>query len=68
MHVLVRRDTPVCRMFKDFMRNSDNKTELFLMIANAISKIEYVSTSIIATAGDKVISNGFDVDFSNIMS
>ena len=67
MRVLVRRDTPMCRKFQDFMRNSDNKTELFLMIANAISKIENVSTSIIATAGDKVISNGFDVDFSNIM-
>ena len=67
MCVLVRRDTIMCRKFQDLMRNGDNKTELFLMIANAIRKIENVSTSIIATAGDKVISNGFDVYFSNIV-
>ena len=53
--------------FKTFMRDSDNKAELFLMIANSISHIKDAPTSIIVTVNEKVISNGFDIDFENIM-
>ena len=67
MRILVRRDTPLCEDFKTFMRDSDNKAEVFLMIANSISQIKDVPTSIIATVNEKVIFNGFDIDFENIM-
>ena len=33
MHISVRRNTPLCGDFKTFMRDSDNRAELFLMIA-----------------------------------
>ena len=67
MRISVRRDTPLCGNFKTFMRDSDNKVDLFLMIANSVSQIRDVSTSIIATVNEKVISNGFDIDFEDIM-
>ena len=67
MRISVRRETPLCGDFKTFMRDSDNKTEMFLMIANSISQIRDVPTSIIATVNEKVISNSFDVDFEDIM-
>ena len=47
---------------KTFMRDSYNKAELFLMIANCISQIRDVPTFIIATINEKEISNGFDID------
>ena len=55
MSISVRRDTPLCEDFKTFIRDSDNKTELFLMIANSISQIRDVPTSIKATVNEKVI-------------
>ena len=57
----------MCENFKTFMRDSDDKVDLFLMIANSVSQIRDVSTSIIATVNEKVISNGFDIDFEDIM-
>ena len=39
---------------------------MLLMIANSVSQIREVPTSIIATGNEKVISNGFDIDFENI--
>ena len=53
MRISVRRDTPLCEDFKTFMRDSDNKAKLFLMIANSISQIKDVLTSIIATVNEK---------------
>ena len=49
------------------MRDNDVKAELFLIIANSISQIKDVPTSIIAAITEKRISNGFDIDFENIM-
>ena len=60
MHISVRRDTPLCEDFKAFMRDSDNKAELLLMIANSVSQIKDIPTSIIATVNEKVIANDFD--------
>ena len=37
------------------------------MIANSISHIRDVPISVIATVNENVISNGFDIDFENIM-
>ena len=52
----------LCGDLKTFMRDSYNKAELFLMIANCISQIRDVPTFIIATINEKEISNGFDID------
>ena len=49
------------------MRDCANKAELLLMIANAVSQIKDVPTSIIAAVNEKMIYNGFDKDFGNIM-
>ena len=49
------------------MGDSDNKAELFLMITSSISQIRDVPTSFIATIKGKVISNGLDIDFEDIM-
>ena len=35
----VSGDTPLCEDFKTFMKDSDNKAELFLMIPNSVSQI-----------------------------
>ena len=67
MRISVGRDTPLSEDSKTFMRDSDNKAELLLMIANSMSQIWDVPTSIIATVNEKVISNCFDIDFENIM-
>ena len=52
----------MCGDLKTFMRDSYNKAELFLMIANCISQIRDVPTFIIATINEKEISNDFDID------
>ena len=67
IRISVKRDTPLCQDLKTFMRDSYNNAELFLMIANSISQIRDVPTSIIATIHEKEISNGFDIDFGNII-
>ena len=64
--ISVSGDTPLCVHFKTF-RDSDNKAELFLIIASSISQIRDVPISVIATVNEKVISNGFDIAFENIM-
>ena len=60
MRISVGRDTPLSE-------DSKNKAELLLMIANSMSQIWDVPTSLIATVNEKVISNCFDIDFENIM-
>ena len=67
MRISVKKDTPLCIYFKEFMRDSNNKAELFLTIANSISQIRDAPTSIIAAVNVKLISNGFDIGFENIM-
>ena len=64
--ISVSGNTPLCVHFKTF-RDSDNKAELFLIIASSISQIRDVPISVIATVNEKVISNGFDIAFENIM-
>ena len=60
MRISVGWDTPLSE-------DSKNKAELLLMIANSMSQIWDVPTSLIATVNEKVISNCFDIDFENIM-
>ena len=49
MPISVRRDTSLLGDFMIFMRDNENKVEMFLMIANSVSQIREVPTSIIAT-------------------
>lgn len=67
MRISVKKDTPLCIYFKQFMRDSNNKAELFLIIANSVSQIRDAPTSITAVVNVKVISNDFDIGFENIM-
>ena len=67
VRISVRKDTPLCEDFKKFMIDSDVKAELFLIIASSISQIKDLPTSIIAAVTEKVVSNGFDIDFENII-
>ena len=53
--ISVRRDTPLREDLKTFMTDSYNKAKLFLMIANSISQIRDVPTSIIATVKRKFL-------------
>ena len=49
MSISVRRDTSLLGDFKIFMRDSESKVELFLMITNSVSQVGEVPTSIITT-------------------
>ena len=66
MKLAVRKETPLCKKFQDFLRNGENKTELFIMIADAFSQIRCQKT-IIATAQEDVMSNDVDTNLKDIM-
>ena len=38
MRVSVRKETTLCNKFKDFLRNGENKTELFIIITVLLAK------------------------------
>ena len=40
MRVPVRKKTPLRNKFQDFLRNGENRTELFIMIADALSQVQ----------------------------
>ena len=66
MGVPVRKKTLLCNKSQDFLRNGENRTELFIMIADALSQVHCQET-IIATAQKKGMSNGVDTNFKDIM-
>ena len=41
MRVSVRKKTPFCNKLQDFLRSDENKTELFIMIADALIQVRY---------------------------
>ena len=55
--ISVRKDTPICKDFRKFMRNDTNKTELFKMITEVLIQIPETMASIVATIGSKIVSN-----------
>jgi hypothetical protein len=55
--VSVREETPICKRFSEFLRNNDNKTELFKMLAGYIVKVSTTDVTIIATSAEHVLSN-----------
>ena len=54
VRVSVRSETPIYNKFKEFMRNDDNKTELFNMIADSVASFESENL-IISTKNSRVI-------------
>ena len=56
VRVSVRSETPIYKKFKEFMRNDDNKTELFNMIADSVASFESENL-IISTKNSRVTSN-----------
>ena len=59
MCVIVKDATPIPRKFSDFMRNDENKTDLFRMISERITIKNTANTSstIISTDLQNVLSN-----------
>ena len=64
IRVAVRQETPIGNKFLDFMRNDQNKTELFGMIAESVAAIQCNGT-ILATKGEHILSNS-QIDDCNI--
>ena len=61
----MRNNTPIYKDFTKFMRNDNNKTELFELVSETAVSIPETVTTVVATVEDKVISNA-DVDFSHL--
>ena len=40
IRIVVRKETPICKKFQDLMRNDQNKTELFMMLAKSLTTME----------------------------
>ena len=57
-----RKETPFVKKFQVFLKNSDNKTELFKMLAINITKIPLNIVEIMATHLEEVLSNNLDAD------
>ena len=47
MRVSVRKETTLCNKFKDFLRNGENKTELFIIITDALSQVRCQKRSLL---------------------
>ena len=57
MRISVRKDTPICKDFQNFMRNDTNKKELIKIIADVAIQIPETLVTIVATIGSKIASN-----------
>ena len=53
----VQKETSIPRNFIAFLGNDSNKTELFYLIADVISKVENQHMTIVGTKGIEVVSN-----------
>ena len=66
VRISVRKDTPIVKTFQVFLKNSDNKTELFKMLAINITKIPANIVEIMATHLEEVFSNNLDADLISV--
>ena len=66
MNVSVRKETIACNKFQKFLRNDENKNELFIITADALSQVR-CQKKIIATAQEEAMSNRLDRNFKDIM-
>ena len=62
VRILVREETPIAKKFQVFLKNSDNKTELFKILAINITKIPENIVEIMATHLEEFLSNNLDAD------
>ena len=62
VRITVRKETPIAKKFQVFLKNSDNKTELFKMLTINITKIPKNIVEIMATHLEDVLSNNLDGD------
>ena len=65
IRISVRSSTPIYKDFTKFMRNDNNKSELFKLVSETAVSIPETVANIVATVEDKVISNT-DMDKSSI--
>ena len=56
IRIVVRKETPICKKFQDFMWNDQNKTELFMMLAESLTTMES-NFDIVVTNLENVFSN-----------
>ena len=54
IRIVVRKETPICKKFQDFMRNDQNKT--FMMLAESLTTMES-NFDIVVTNLENVLSN-----------
>ena len=66
VRIAVRKETPLVTKFQSFLRNNENKTELFKLLAVNIANIPSSSVEILATYLEDVLSNNPNVDVSAI--
>lgn len=66
MKVSIRKETTLWNTFQDFLRNGGKKTQLCIIIADAISQVCCQKT-IIATAQEEEMSNSVDRNCKDIM-
>ena len=57
IRISVRKETPICRQFQDFMRHDANKTELFKMLPESMTHLDTGKTTIIATSLENAAAN-----------
>ena len=60
IRVAVRGNTPIVKDFGSFMRNNDNKTDLFVMLANAFS--ELTTPIVVSTKLEDIVTNQNEFD------
>ena len=56
IRIVVRKRAPICKKFQDFMRNDQNKSELFMMLAESLTTMES-NFDIAVTNLENVLSN-----------
>ena len=64
VRIPVRKETPIANKFQVFLKTSDNKAELFKMLAINITKVPASIVEIMATHLEEVLSNNLDADLS----
>ena len=65
IRISVRKETPVHKKFQEFMRQDDNKTELFKMLANTVRDINSPAI-IVATNENGIVTNSSLSNFTNL--
>ena len=68
IQIFVRKEPLICRLFQDFMRDSNNKTELFKILAESMTHLDTSKTSIITPSLGYVDANTVETDLLTMQS